>query len=155
MAINWGSIKLAEDELISYIIKEYGVQLIERAVGNQPYWDCKMANIDNVEKLIELKIDYMSARTGNIAIEFRNSKKNIPSGINITKADVWSHAYVYEDAWHCMFVKVKDLKEYINNNPPHKIIFGGGDKNSDMYIYAIKDLRCNIGEHKFWKNIKK
>lgn len=84
----------------------------------------------------EVKYDLMGHRTGNIALEFWNSKQNAPSGITATKADLWFHIFK-EEIWVANTIS---LKVYIQNNQPNKIIFSGGDNNANLYIYKADTI---------------
>lgn len=81
----------------------------------------------------EVKFDKASDRTGNIAIEFHNSKLNKPSGLTATKADVWFIVFPDDVIWWCY---VEDLKKFVKENKPKKVVIGGGDKNADLYLYS-------------------
>lgn len=86
----------------------------------------------------EVKNDVMSARTGNLAIEYWNSKKNEPSGLYRTRADFWVHRF--DDAlWVC---SVSGLLNFTKNVKPGRIINGGGDDNADLMLYR-KEILAN------------
>lgn len=84
----------------------------------------------------EVKYDNMGQRTGNIALEFWNSKQNAPSGITATKATLWFHIFK-DEIWVANTIA---LKLYIQNNTPNKIIFSGGDNNANLYIYKADTI---------------
>lgn len=79
----------------------------------------------------EVKNDIKSAVTGNIAIEYFNSKKKEPSGISSTKADYWVHRFENK-LW---VIKTETLKNFIKKQTPKRIIIGGGDDNADLMLY--------------------
>lgn len=83
----------------------------------------------------EVKYDIYSERSGNIAIEFWNSKKNAPSGINVTKADYWVHILPNNGKMNAYITTVKTLKDFIKSTPACRTIFDGGDKNANIYLY--------------------
>lgn len=86
---------------------------------------------------LEVKYDIMSKRTGNIAIEYHNSKKNTPSGISATKADFWVHIAFTKTGDRMVYIApVSELKKWIADNKPKKVIIAGGDDNADLYIYG-------------------
>ena len=88
--------------------------------------------------IVEVKYDIMSKKTGNIAIEYWNSKKNEPSGISATLAKYWVHIAFDKIGNTIIFVvKVDELKDFIKNTKPKKIIKAGGDDNADLYIYGL------------------
>jgi hypothetical protein len=85
------------------------------------------------EFMSEVKHDVMSARTGNIAIEFFNTKKNKLSGIAATTAQLWFHVVpMPKSVW---VASVIQLREYIKNNKPLRVVNEGGDNNASMYLY--------------------
>lgn len=81
---------------------------------------------------LEVKYDIYSAKSGNIAIEYFNSKSNKPSGLTATKADFWVHVTPNQGIW---IVKVDKLKKYLDKTPPFRKISSGGDGNADMFLY--------------------
>jgi hypothetical protein len=74
----------AEDKLTDRL------RLVYNEVDNfktyNPYWDIHIIDTD---KLIEVKYDKRSNTTDNFFIECNCA--GVPSGINITKAEVWAH----------------------------------------------------------------
>lgn len=90
---------------------------------------------------LEVKYDIMFAKTGNLAIEFRNSRKNAPSGLSATTATYWVHILSKDEI---LVAKVVDLKNACATIPPRRIILGGGDKNADLYLYKKDQLYPHI-----------
>lgn len=84
----------------------------------------------------ECKYDVYAARSGNLAIETWNTKKNIPSGISATTADYWIHILSEKEIWVC---PVTDLRSIINRVPPVRIV-DGGDNNSQMMLFRKEDI---------------
>lgn len=94
---------------------------------------------NSVSFSIEVKYDIMCERTGNIAIEYWNSKSNKPSGINATKATFWCH--VIGGSNEVWINTVENVKKILIEKKPLRTICSGGDKNSDMLLYN-KDVFC-------------
>jgi hypothetical protein len=100
------------------------------------------------ELTFEVKNDVMASRTGNVAVEFHNSKQDKPSGIDRTTALFWTHK-LDADIW---IISVAKLREFLKKEIPHRIIIGGGDDNANLYLYKkdifqdactnIKDITC-------------
>lgn len=88
----------------------------------------------------EVKFDAMASKTGNIAMETHNSKKDMPSGINITKADLWVIVLLEDTGLQAWAASVKDVKEFMVVAKPFKKIKSGGDKNADLSIYKKEDI---------------
>lgn len=92
------------------------------------------------EFTIEVKFDLMASKTGNVAVEYWNSKSNKPSGVTATKANLWCHI-IGDKEKEIWITKTDELRSLIQTVPPLKIIQSGGNKNSDMMIYT-KDAFC-------------
>lgn len=86
----------------------------------------------------EIKHDIMAEKTGNIAIEFFNSKINKPSGITSSECDIWFH--VIGRLKEVCFTSVELLRKFCRENDPDKIVYRGGDNNSDMMLYKKEKL---------------
>lgn len=105
---------------------------------------CKL---DGFTWTFEVKADVMSMRTGNLAIEFFNSRQKKPSGISATKADFWvlTFGHEMEGLW---ITKVEMLRDYLSAHKPKKKMHGIGDGNADIMLYPkekmLKDLFVNI-----------
>jgi hypothetical protein len=84
----------------------------------------------------EIKTDIMGKRTGNLAFEFWNSRKNEPSGISVSQADLWFH--IFKDIIYV--ANTLELKLYIQNNPPMRTFFDAGDKNANIYLYKADTI---------------
>jgi len=87
--------------------------------------------------IAEVKFDVMANKTGNIAIEVWNSKLDKPSGITVTKADVWVQVLSKDMVLIGLVSTLKDLVTYI---VPHKVVEFGGDKNASLALYRINFL---------------
>ncbi len=88
---------------------------------------------------VEVKYDVMASKTGNVALEYWNSKSNKASGITATTAHLWCYVIGAEkEVW---LTHVDKLKMFMQSAKPVKIIYKGGNKNSDMLIYN-KDEFC-------------
>ena len=85
---------------------------------------------------IEVKFDMMQSKTKNIAIEYFNTKKAKPSGINATKADLW--CIVLQNPSSVWLTSTKLLKEYVKDNPGRLV--DGGDNNSSMILYKSSEI---------------
>jgi hypothetical protein len=110
---------------------------------------------------IEVKLDFMAARTGNIAIEYYNSSKGEKSGVDATKATIWAHIIMDEGNPTIWLTSVKSLKSYIKNNTPFRTVSAAGDGNAELHLYksdiilpAIFHRIDNISEEQKKKIIK-
>lgn len=76
--------------------------------------------------------------TGNIVIEFESRGR--PSGIVTTEADYWFHNLAIDDEIVMTLVfPVSKLRSYIENSMP-KIICGGDNNTSKMYLIRLTNL---------------
>lgn len=85
---------------------------------------------------IEIKNDFWAKKSGNIAIEFFNSKLNKPSGITITKSDIWCHIIDGE----IFVVATQDLKNFVHTEKPKRIVYKAGDGNADLMLFSIEHI---------------
>lgn len=135
---------IAEKELIDFLNKQNGGFPATLNIDDSKRYDydvemdisfCSHGTAMKMNGLLtfEVKHDVMAKKTGNVAIEFHNSKKNEPSGIYVTKANIWAHK-ILDEIWLC---SVSDLKEFVKNEKPVKIVIAGGDDNADLFIFTI------------------
>ena len=84
-------------------------------------------------KKIEVKRDYLSKTTGNIAIEFEC--RGVPSGIATTEAEFWCFILEKENLY--ILVPTEKLRLLC---AMAEIVEGGDDKASKMYLLPKWDL---------------
>lgn len=96
-------------------------------------WDLKV-NLNGRPVLIETKFDQMEAKTGNIAIEYYNTKQGKPSGIAATKSDLW--AVVLQNPLTAWLANTQVLLHYFKTTKCLRDIACGGDDNAAMKLYA-------------------
>ena len=99
-----------------------------------------IAKLGRKKFTIEVKKDDMSAKTKNLAFEYYNSKSKKPSGIDVTKADIWVHLTPQNGEIQAYAIHVNKLRCYISTVTPFKHIKSGGDDNSDLWIYKMVDI---------------
>lgn len=90
---------------------------------------------------IEVKYDLYEAKSGNVAVEFWNTKLNKPSGISATTSKIWSFVLADKSIWFC---NTEILKNYCNDVKPYRIISCGGDQNSSMKLYKRHQIFNDI-----------
>lgn len=101
----------------------------------------------------EVKNDVMAEKTGNIALEYYNSKSNKPSGITATRADWWVHKIAGE-LW---IIRVSELINFTKNEKPVRMISGGGDDNADLMLYRIETftaIASRLSDITSWEQLK-
>lgn len=89
----------------------------------------------------EVKFDMMAQKTGNLAIEYHNSKLDKPSGLSVTKADIWVHLVKDGDNTVIFATSVSSLLKFTQTHKPLKTIKNGGDGNANLYIYKLEDIQ--------------
>lgn len=89
------------------------------------------------ERRLEVKYDIYESKSGNVALEYYNPRKRMPSGINATKSDIW--VFVLKDGavWAC---RTDDLKKHFREKPCYRDIGCGGDDNASMKLYKREQL---------------
>ena len=85
---------------------------------------------------IEIKYDLYAKKSGNIAIEYFNTKQNKPSGINASKADFWVY---YLDNDSINIITLTKLIKFTKTEQPHKIV-DGGDNNAALMLYKKEHI---------------
>lgn len=92
---------------------------------------CKL---DDLDFTAEAKFDQMEAKTGNIAVEYYNTKQCKPSGIMATTADLW--CVVLQDPVTIWICQVPDLREFLQRNKPYREVVNAGDDNAALKLYC-------------------
>lgn len=92
----------------------------------------------------EVKFDELSAKTGNVGIEFECYGK--PSGIEVTIAYEWIHIYKLYSDWVYSEIKPADLKAFLRNNKDYLHTGKGGDYGvSLMHLINVHDFADAFG----------
>lgn len=80
---------------------------------------------------LEVKYDIYAAKSGNIAVEYFNTKQNKPSGINASKANFWIYYLCKESIY---MISLTKLKDFTNRESPFRLV-NGGDNNAAIMLY--------------------
>ena len=103
--------------------------------GNFKPYDIKIIK-NNKSIKYEVKADRLAYKTGNIAIEFQFSNKN--SGILTTRAKFYAYFIIKpNDKYDLYIIPVKKIKELIQNKKYKKIVNGGDEYRSKMYLFDL------------------
>lgn len=108
---------------------------------NLPEYDL-VCEGNGVSFTVEVKFDKMASETGNVAVEFYNTKKCEPSGITKTTADLW--CFVFEKPSEIWLTATKRLREFLICKTPFRSIFGAGDNNAALKLYRIEEILPKI-----------
>lgn len=106
--------------------------IVDSKNPNRSFWDIETTGIDGGDFTTEVKYDVYEARSGNIAIETFNPRSGKPSGLGITRAFFWAHVLADNSVW---LARVSDLKKFVQDQPPKKVVECGGDDNATLLLY--------------------
>lgn len=128
---------LAEGKKGEQLVKEQfaklGIDIVENTYKpNLKDYDL-VGFIDGRRFTVEVKYDIYAAKSGNIALEFYNPKKQQNSGISATKADLWCH--ITTNPLEFWIANVTSLLQYTKQISPLRIINSGGDSNASLMLY--------------------
>lgn len=133
--------KIAEN-LVTKLFNGCGLQTTPVSFSDRKLWDIKVdipqswGMPTKPHFTTEVKHDVYEQRSGNLAVEVWNTKKNEPSGIKITQADLWT--FVLSDSiW---ITRSGDLRTYIDAVPPKRIIENAGDGNAMVMLYESQEI---------------
>ncbi len=85
----------------------------------------------------EVKHDLYEAKSGNVAIEYHNSRSDKPSGILATEADLWVFVLADASVW---VANTRDLRDYFQMTPGLRDLPKAGDGNASIRLYRRKEL---------------
>ncbi len=97
-----------------------------------------VASIGGRKFAVEVKVDLKEATTGNIAMEYRNTKQGKPSGIMATESDLW--AVVLQKPLTAWLSRTATLREFFKNSPCLRDVTNGGDNNSAMKLFKRVEI---------------
>jgi len=130
-------IKIAETtekEISQFLVKYYG---FEHKRFNSDYkFDLVMVTNRKKGIFIEVKEDFMTKATGNVALEYECRGK--PSGINTSKADVFIYKVHTKEKIDYIMIPTSLLRKEIQNKTYFKTHTTGGDSGSNTHNYLFK-----------------
>jgi len=119
---------------------EQKMQYVVKSYNDNAKYDILVEDRNGVPLAIEIKEDFMSAKTGNVAVEF--SCRGKPSGIESSE----SHIYIYkiwfnETDFGVYWMPTERLKGIIKDKNYFRIV-SGGDKgsNTQMYLFRLNEF---------------
>lgn len=123
----------AEKELATILFDKYRCHCFE---FNKDYkYDIKYLTKSKRPVTVEVKNDIMSKDTGNIGIEFSSRGKD--SGINKSIAEYW----VIKTGNEYLSITSNKLKEIIKQKKYKRIVNGGDNGTSKMYLFSINEFK--------------
>ena len=133
----------AETLIIEVLRTYYLATEVLRSRG--AYFDVCFTLPYGTKRLCEIKTDFKAVQTNRLYFEIHNTQHRCPSGLTLTRADVWAHYVPHlKKLW---LFDPKALLWYLqvhNNNPVLGIVLSGarsGDGNSQGYIVPIKNIQ--------------
>lgn len=129
------------EDFAKEVLEKFGV-LCEMNTDYEKRYDYDLSCKLGKEKFtIEVKFDDKSASTGNLYIEYHNSKADKPSGVTVTKSNLWIQVLPEEDGLKTVWVtSVSSLRNFMEEVEPYKKIAFGGDDNSAGYVYTKETI---------------
>lgn len=124
--------RLAEQRVIS-MFNKLGVPCKKSETELLEY-DIEL-DVRGKKRTAEVKFDMMAEKTGNLAIEYWNSRKDTASGISATKANLWIICVLDDVNITIWATSVKVMKSFLDTNEPKRRISKGGDKNAELMLY--------------------
>lgn len=114
--------------------------------GSFPDWDLKADYGDGLILTYEVKADFMTAITGNVAVEVSRTLKGVtkPTCLSISKADY----YVYFLYGAYYFIKTEDLRRLVDEKKYERMIHGVGDGGrANCALFKAKELLKNFKKY--------
>ncbi len=90
---------------------------------------------------VEIKVDFMAEKTGNLYLEIRNTRQDVLSGLMTSKAKKWIHAVPHLN--EAFIFDISTLVVYLstNNQLQNFRQVEGGDENSRGILIPIEKMR--------------
>jgi len=128
--------KEAEEDVARLLQKHFNWVLHE--YNRDIRYDLKFVNTKTKRSVfVEVKVDFMSQHTGNVAIEFECRGK--PSGINKTTAQYWVYKIVYGNENKYVFITTTAIKKLIECGQFLRVVTGGDYKSyTKMYLFSLE-----------------
>jgi hypothetical protein len=125
------------EDFAKEVLEKFGI-LCEKNTDYEKRYDYDLScKLGKKKFTIEVKFDDKSASTGNLYIEYHNSKADKPSGVAVTKSSLWIQVLPEESGLKTVWVtSVSSLRNFMEEVEPYKKIAFGGDGNSAGYVYT-------------------
>jgi hypothetical protein len=131
--------KIAED-FVQRFLEKCGFAVVRNTAkkrGDLALWDLEASAFGRTFRL-EVKWDILAEQTGNLAVEYWNTKSGKPSGISVTTADIWVVLVGQPKAAYA--AKTSLLKEFCELVRPVKLITNGGYHNAALKLYPADEI---------------
>jgi hypothetical protein len=128
------------EKIVAKVMRDSDIECEKESDHEKRYDHDLNCKIGRKKFTVEVKYDAMAQKTGNIAIEHHNCKKDEPSGIARTTATIWAHVVLDQGFPTVWIANTKKLRVWIENNKPFKEIYAGGDDNACLWLYRDTDI---------------
>lgn len=126
------------EEEIADLIEVRNSNVVDIKINNDGRYDLEIVLKNGQSKYIEIKEDFMCAKTGNIAIEYQCRGK--ASGVSTTEADIWIYKVHTKNGNELYGINIEDLKKSIGNSEYFRRV-SGGDPGSNTMMYLYKYIK--------------
>ncbi len=127
------------EQFVAAVLTNKGIKSEKHEVANAITHDLDCV-IGKRKFTCEVKYDVMAQKTGNIAIEFYNSKLCKDSGLNATTAKIWAHVILDDTNMTLWLASVKELKKFVKNHDAFRTVLNAGDDNASIWLYKTDDM---------------
>jgi hypothetical protein len=124
--------KETEKEVAQILINAYSANILKFEHTSE--YDI-LARIKDTDYKFEVKEDFMSWKTGNVALEFECRGK--PSGIQTSEADFYVYKIHGTNGIHFYLFRTSALKKMVSEKEYFRVV-SGGDKGSNSMNYLFK-----------------
>ena len=123
---------IIEEEVLKIIHQKYPKAETTKHLGKFSDYDIWIPEINDG---IEVKGDYMSAKTGNLVIEVEMGGK--PSALSVTKAKYW----VFVEGYRYIWLTPLDIYRFLEQLPYNRVPFTGNGDNVGKLAYLVSHKR--------------
>jgi hypothetical protein len=118
---------------VAALLEQMGFALLDSNDTNA--YDLRV-EFEGEELKVEVKEDFKCTETGNVAVESHCRGK--PSGISVTKADVYAYVIHHTDGVMLTLTHVDDIRNAIANNNYRGRVDDSGDQGSNTVNYLFR-----------------
>lgn len=123
---------IIEEEVLKIIHQKYPKAETTKHLGKFSDYDIWIPEINDG---IEVKGDYMSAKTGNLVIEVEMGGKL--SALSVTKAKYW----VFVEGYRYIWISPLDIYRFLEQHPYNRVPFIGKGDTTEKFAYLVSHRR--------------
>lgn len=126
------------EALVLLLLSKLGIEAVKNQDYSLRYDYDLLCKYKDREFTVEVKWDKYSGRSRNVAIETHNTKSDTPSGVTVSKSDIWCQILGVEKDVN--IVNTQKLKNFVRDETPHRVIQSGGDNNAKLHLYKFEHI---------------